>query len=282
MSYKFRLSVILLVSAAAILTACKKKDTISIDIASKEVSGYGDTVVVQVKSNTTWYVTSDRIWATPSLISSKGDETVSIVIAPNATGTRNEAVITFKAGEASAKLIIYRDAASIVAYKTGDLFPNAENPIGMVYEIIGMGMHGKIISFVEMKNIAWGSSISPTYATNMDDGFTNFLTVKALNKTLDAFPAFAWCESLSKNGRIWYLPACRDLGAISENISNINAWLQQIPQAVPLRENIYWSSTESGANASRAYAVSLSSGVAYDVYEKNKDSLCAVRAVSDF
>ena len=277
MSYKFRLSIVLLFSAA-VLTACKEKESIAIDVTSKEVSGYGDTVVVQVKSNTTWTVISDKPWATPSLVSSKGDETVYIVIAPNATGVRNEATVTFKIDEASAKLTIYREAASVIAYKIGDLYPNAENPIGMVYEIVGMGIQGKIISFDEIKSIAWGSGISPTQATDMDYGAMNFQTVKILNKTLDQFPAFAWCESHSKNGRVWYLPACNELRAICENANDINFWLQKIPQAETLRGNIYWSSTESGGNSSRAYAISLTS----DTYERGKDSLCAVRAISNF
>ena len=271
----------LLFAAMAILAGCKKDDDrISIDITSKEVSGYGDTVVVNVQANVLWYVISDKTWATPTLTSSSGNETVSIGIAPNSTGKQDQAVLTFKAGKAFATLTIYRNIIMGVVYNIGDLYPDSENPMGMVYEITDWGLHGKIISLDEAQSSIWGR-ISPSYATNMDDGTINWQTIIAANPTLNKVPAFAWCSRYGANWtwQLWYLPAYNELLAISKNARNISSYLQNISGAVPLKDNIYWSSTESASDSNRAYAISIFSS---STYERDKDSLCSVRAISTF
>ena len=278
---RFRLCLLLLFSAMAIVVGCKDKDRISIDVTSKEVSGYGDTVVVHVKSNVLWYVTSDKLWATTSFVSSKGDDILHIAIAVNSTGQKDEAMITFKAGEASAKLVIYRNETTIKVYKVGDLYPDKENPIGMVYEIIHPGMHGKMISLNEADSLAWGSPAS-TNATDINDGYMNFLTIRRINSTLDEFPAFAWCDRHNVNGQMmWYLPSLNELLSISKIVNTLNPFLQQTPNAVRLKAGVYWSSTESGSsnNSNKAYAASLISG---DPYEREKHARCIVRAISTF
>jgi len=278
-NHPFKTSAIWLFSVITILVGCKEKDSIKIDIASKEVSGYGDTVFVQVQSNTSWYATSDKMWATPFPISSKENETVKIAIAPNSTGVKDKAVVSFKTSEAVAKLTIYRGESSIIAYKIGAFYPNDVNPIGIVFEITGQGTHGKIISLDEEQDIAWGY-ITPTYATHIDNGIMNWQRIKSINPTLEKFPAFAWCNNREPKERTWYLPAYGELVSISENINTINLSLQKIPTAAPLGVNvIYWSSTESVAISERVYAISLSSSM---MYERDKTSLCAVRAISSF
>ena len=282
MNQQIKLGALLLFSTIAVLTGCKeeKKDRITIDITSKEVSGYGETVVVYVQSNTFWFVSSDKSWAEPSFVSSEKNDTVYITIAPNSTRKRDQAVILFKAGDASTKLTIYRDEPLYDVYKIGDLYPNAENPIGVVFEIVSPGLQGKIMSLDEAKNLTWGSA-APTYANNMDNGLVNWQTIRSINTTLDNFPAFAWCNSHNNNTHwnTWYLPSYREMNAITENVNVINTSLQKIPAAVPLKEKLYWSSTESAAAPNKVFAVPLS---AVSMFEIEKDSLCAVRAVTTF
>ena len=149
----------------------------------------------------------------------------------------------------------------------------------MVYEIENWGLQGKIISLNESERLIWGR-ISPTHATNMNDGKENWQKIMELNPALDRFPAFYWCDRHNVSWNLWwYLPSYNELVSINANVQTINSFLQKIPDAMPLQNNIYWSSTESVADSSRVYAISLFSG---SMYERNKDSLCVVRAICRF
>jgi len=273
-NHSFR-GMLLLLSATIILTGCKEDSSIEIDITSKDVSGYGDVITVQVKSSASWTVTSDKSWATPSMIGSTKDETVEIAIAPNSTGKKDVAIVTFKTGESAAKLTINRAAAAVSIYRVGDFYPDNQNPIGIVFEVINPGIHGKIVSLNEKNLSTWGL-LTCTYATDMEDGSMNLLTIQNINFTLEKFPAFYWCSS---QGIEWYLPAYRELASISEAADNVNVSLQKIPGAALIKGGIYWSSTESGLTPDKAYAISLSNGI---FYEKSKDSLYSVRAITVF
>jgi hypothetical protein len=279
MNQQIKVFTLLFFLAMAGLAGCKKeKDSITIDSTSREVSGDGDSIVIQVEANVLWTVISSKSWARTSLISSNKNETIQVFISPNETEVADEAVLTFKAGEASAKLTIYRSKPSDDIYKVGALYPNKVNPIGVVIEIMPYGKHGTIVSLDEAQ-LPWGS-LSQTHATNMDNGLTNWLAIRSIDPSLNSFPAFAWCcNRYSEYGERWYLPAFRELGIISDNIDILNATLKKTSNAVEIKDNTYWSSTESGSDSNKVYTIVLSTG---GIVEKEKNSYCAVRAIADF
>jgi hypothetical protein len=162
--------------------------------------------------------------------------------------------------------------------KVGDYFYSDEtnstefNPdkfcIGVVFSVNSDGRSGKIVSLDEpvanwnggtneAGKLLWGLSGNIMGTSDDWDGATNMATVKAWvaanGKTLADLPAFKWCDD---KGTGWYLPAWRELYALSNASATVNAALgsRYTPlYVVDAVSPVYWSSTEmdnlSGATA---------------------------------
>ncbi|MDR2893868.1 MAG: fimbrillin family protein [Alistipes sp.] len=170
----------------------------------------------------------------------------------------------------------------IPKYAVGDPYPDADNAIGVVFEIEPGGEHGKIVSLDEGLRISWGPSIR-TDASSMDDGLSNMAAVNQTSPGIAGFPAFEWVNQknldagitstyVSGTKGVWYLPAANEL------MSFYNAWggssfgdreiFEEYFNAVGASGPdiwllpAYWSSTavEGGSSFFDAYILNFSSG----------------------
>ena len=157
----------------------------------------------------------------------------------------------------------------VTTYAVGDVYPKTGTAIGIVYEISNGGANGKIVSLTEEKDQAWGPDNGQTNATSETDGLANMRTIKALDNTFSAYPAFAVAHALNATTTdyadgstgVWYLPANAELDAVyawwnadqTENDSKItNAG------GTKFTADCYWSATEDDTNHS--WVVAFNSG----------------------
>lgn len=115
-----------------------------------------------------------------------------------------------------------------VYYSVGDYYPDATNPIGIVFYINtpdanGKGDHGKIVSLDEpvenwnggtnsVGRLSWNTEKIVTTATSVIDGAANTNTIKNLGSySATVYPAVAWCLAKTTGGKSWYLPAINEL-----------------------------------------------------------------------
>ncbi len=120
-------------------------------------------------------------------------------------------------------------------YEVGDYYPNAENPVGIVFEISNSGINGKVISLIgDEVSLANNSSASnkwltfstillQNYGTDNYDGLLNMQT--ALSTTsgdISQYPIYNWVHTNLNGGGdvsiyasgatdVWYIPALQEI-----------------------------------------------------------------------
>ena len=132
------------------------------------------------------------------------------------------------------------EPAEVVIYAVGDLYPNATNPVGVVFSVTDEGAHGKVLSLTQSDKISWGAD-GITGAIDKEDGRVNVAKIKALDSDLSDYPAFKWCADL---GAGWYLPAKDEISAFYSVVTILNTTLGNTANAVAV-DGYYVSSTAS-------------------------------------
>ena len=156
-------------------------------------------------------------------------------------------------------------------YKVGDYY-NDGTKEGVVFEVSNGGYNGKIVSLEQIK-CCWSKKEVKTGATSKRDGMYNMQKIRSLSNWQNDYPAFAWCASL---GDGWYLPALKELKAISAQCAAINNTLKA--KGKPELETYWhWSSTQD--DGAWARGVSMYYG---HTYYGSKYNHGYVRAVSAF
>ncbi len=116
----------------------------------------------------------------------------------------------------------------------GDPYPNAENPVGIIYKLTEGGKHGKVLSLNDTAVLYWGE-VTRVYpgARDMLNGRTNTRYMIEENKNMENFKiastVFWWIYNTMNNRDIdgeWYLPAYFEL----EELYYILTGNQYIPQ----------------------------------------------------
>lgn len=166
-------------------------------------------------------------------------------------------------------------------YAIGDLYPNAENPEGVVYYVYSNGTHGKIVSLIESSNIKWDSRDNASNyfigATSTTDGSYN------TNKMSSSYhPIKVWIDANFGTGSEWYCPARDELAYMLDRVETINTTLTN--NGYSRIDNIFWSSTENDGGDGyflKAYAAYKYHGVTY-VDAIDKGNQYPVRAVKYF
>lgn len=137
------------------------------------------------------------------------------------------------------------------AYSVGELYPNDNNPIGVVFYTYANGTHGKIVSLIH-SNKKWDNSglfCTDTYAYNETDGSNNALPSDS--------PLRQWINS--NFDASWYCPARGELLTLCNNITIVNNTLTN--HGYDAHENFYWSSTQYDNN--HAYVVCVTNYMGY-------------------
>lgn len=149
-------------------------------------------------------------------------------------------------------------------------YDNTKTAIGMIFWINPVdAAKGKIVSLTEEKDKAWGPNNGQTNATSETDGLVNMRTIKALDNTFSAYPAFAVAHALNATTTdyadgstgVWYLPAKEELMAVyTWWNTNQTANNSKITNAggTELNQVDYWSATET--NSTNSWYVGFSYG----------------------
>ena len=107
--------------------------------------------------------------------------------------------------------------ANEIEYKTGDFYPNPNNPetaVGIVYWLKPgtNGKEGKIVSYDSaIRN--WGDSNNENLKTSISTGIINWEIIINVDPSLENFPAFKWCRD---KGEGWFLPSRYELHVLNE------------------------------------------------------------------
>ena len=137
------------------------------------------------------------------------------------------------------------------AYSAGDLYPNDNNPIGVVFYTYANGTHGKRVSLIHSSK-KWDNSglfCTDTYSYNENDGSNNTLPSDS--------PLRQWINS--NFDATWYCPARGELSTLCNNITAVNNTLTS--HGYSAHENFYWSSTQYDNN--HAYVVCVTNYMGY-------------------
>lgn len=170
---------------------------------------------------------------------------------------------------------------SQIKYAIGDVYPTADNPEGVVFDIWNGGLNGKIISLTQ-DSLAWSVENVLLDATSLSDGSINGKIIKQYDITLTSYPSTFWCL---EKGQKWYLPARSELVNLYAQLDSINSGLNSVADAVQMRKAsgaedlFYWSSSE--IDASKSFSVNFrSTGVV--TAEQAKATKSLVRAIRTF
>lgn len=163
-----------------------------------------------------------------------------------------------------------------MTYQVGDYYDDGEKQ-GVVFEVDGLGRHGKIVSLDEAK-LQWCSEEEfdrdvETGATYIKNGRNNQLRIEKIADWRTKYPAFAWCAN---QGEGWYLPALVELRVIYRVKDKVDRTLKKMSRD-KIQNAGHWSSTENDEFS--ACYVSM-----YNGYTRNYDKYYNgyVRAVSAF
>lgn len=144
----------------------------------------------------------------------------------------DEGVISAEAAGVATLLIKSTDGSDVTAfcgiksgvkYSIGDLYPNDEEPIGIVFYTAEGGLSGKIMSLTGKSNVMWCEDEEFTYSNSTTDGLANMVTITSVAGWVDIYPAHVWVYDLnndinleyavgSKN--VWYMPSSLELHQI--------------------------------------------------------------------
>lgn len=166
-----------------------------------------------------------------------------------------------------------------MTYQVGDYYDDGVKQ-GVVFEVDGLGFHGKIVSLDEAE-LQWCSEEEfdrdvETEATDKNNGRNNQSCIQQIADWRTKYPAFAWCAD---QGEGWYLPAVEELRTIHLVEEKLNKTLTKMGGNTT-QFDWYWSSSELNINTEIcAWYVCMGNG--YTNYN-NKNTYYSVRAVSAF
>lgn len=147
----------------------------------------------------------------------------------------------------------------VKTYRVGDYYDDGSKQ-GVVFEVTGDGLHGKIVSLDQTKDL-WCTEEqyekeiivgTPSYR----DGKANTNRVMARADSAN-YTAVKWCRT---KGQEWYLPSIEELELLYQVKDEVNKTLQY-QSADVLQDEYYWSSTEK--NEFWAWRVGMSDGRTY-------------------
>jgi hypothetical protein len=140
-------------------------------------------------------------------------------------------------------------------FTVGNLY-NKDGMTGIIYWVSDDDTYARIISLTE-SDATWGTLGTTVGAKSSSDGESNLNAVKAVDATLENYPAFKNCVSL---GDGWYLPSANELTKIASLFNDLNDAFYA-NNATQLSTSYYWSSTEyTSDTANSAISVLLTDG----------------------
>lgn len=182
---------------------------------------------------------------------------------------------------------------STKTYSVGDLYPDAQQPEGVVYEVRDNGRSGKVLALNDCSvdgtevdgdlgafyTYLWGpaSASAITAATgNALDGASNMEAV--VSAGVSAYPAFAACRNL---GNGWYIPASNEMMTLMDAYGSVEPIIVANGGSIMAGDG-YWCSNTTGTRKNIYYYDAVD-GVLMTVSPTRQQTVNnAVRAVMAF
>lgn len=199
--------------------ACSDNETVlelSLDEVQLDAAGTECEIVVDTDESA-WQVVGNTGW----IIVNRDSCHLKVSAASNPTRAERSLKLIVKAGD---KLIWLPVTQAGSSRAVGELYPDAKNPVGMIYLLLEGGKHGKVVSLDEF---VWGDdAIYGTWgksnqgnegARSFTDGKSNtrymIETYKDESNFMSNYRVFSWVSE--KNGEdlngAWYIPAAFEL-----------------------------------------------------------------------
>ncbi|MDR0766053.1 MAG: hypothetical protein LBF09_03830 [Odoribacteraceae bacterium] len=284
---------LLIILLASIATSCDDAADallVSTNAITLDAAGREQRVTVHA-NNPLWEVIVEADWP----VIERDSLDIIITAASNPRRAPRVAHLYIAAGNRFERVTITQNGSLHVF---GDPYPDANNPVGIIYKVIDGGEHGMILSLDQLDVVPWGP-VTDTHETGPLDGKANTRAIIAARAGSPTFatdyPAFAWVHE--KNGNQldgeWYIPSIWELiemynfiiGNFSYVIPGGNPPTMQIGNTYrPAHDlvaraafdagiialggtpfnfaaSLYWSSTET--SATNASALSFNNGTDY-------------------
>ena len=289
--------------------SCSKEEKY-LDVSNTDINldaaGTAQKIKVQTSASI-WQIAGETGW-----VSIDRDSCFLVISSTsNPTRTQRSAKIVIVADGLFERILV-NQPGSIRA--VGEPYPNAENPIGIIYKLTHGGEHGKVISLDQVSHV-WGptSDVNISVARSLDNGKSNtramINTYRERSDFNSTYPAFAWIYNEKNGGDIngeWYIPSFYELNEMHHLLTgnaysipttdppnstpgityNIQArdefnFIMKEYGGVPMNyERMqYWSSTEYDITRSRVILFGdQSTATSYGA----KTLVCGVRAIYEF
>lgn len=196
-----------------------------------------------------------------------------LVVTPGTKYATTEFINTGVYDESKAKIgdfyCIDSDNKGYVLPQEFDIASSTHTCIGIVFHVgagsgdsqdnyagtslVFSGIRGYVVALKDAGNFPWASNedLGGKLLTNKDKQlWIGYLNTKAVQEeTLENYPAFNKCinfEPIAPSGSSgWYLPSCAQLGAIFSQKKTLDKELQNVSGSQLIKEDWYWSSTQS-------------------------------------
>jgi hypothetical protein len=192
--------------AAAAASCNDDKSTLVVSALQVTLDAAGNPQSLLVQTNEPiWEVISEDTWP----IIQQDSFSVTITAASNPSREPRVARFYIAAGSRFERVILTQEGSLHVF---GDLYPDAINPVGVIYKVMDGGQHGLVVSLDQLSATPWGP-ITDTHETDFVNGRQNTRNIIAAHAA-DAnfatdYPAFAWVYA--KNGNnldgAWFIPS---------------------------------------------------------------------------
>ena len=216
MKDKMKRIVLLIAFMGLLQISCDKEDKSSLNISSNEIelSAAGTEQRITVQTNEpVWNVMSESSW----LVAGRDSCDIVLSAASNPYRSPRTAKLYIACGDRFERVNVTQAGSSRVF---GDPYPDAVNPIGIVFKVTDGGAHGTIISLDELPGV-WGpTSETHDNVRSFVDGASNTRNLITTHRDdpdfATTYPAFSWVYQMN-NGSLdggWYIPAYYELAEV--------------------------------------------------------------------
>jgi hypothetical protein len=201
---KHLLIIIALATAAISCDSEKITLTVSSNAVTLDAAGRPQRLVVRA-SGPTWEIFSEETWP----VIERDSLDVIITAASNPTRSPRSARLYIAAGNRFERVVVTQEGSHHVF---GEPYPDARNPVGIIYKVTDGGEHGLVLSLDQLSGTPWSTG-ETAHETGFSDGKLNTRNIIAAHAGdpgfATAYPAFAWVHE--KNGGDldgpWYIPS---------------------------------------------------------------------------